>query len=89
MINSVEMVQRRWSSGGSPMQAQLREKQKQLKALTGELNMEQATAAEHKDSAMRLQEELHKMKHLWLEAKKQVGWRTFDSPAALLSAACS
>ena len=35
--------------------------------------MEQAAAEEHKDSVMRLQQELHDMRHLWLEAKKQVG----------------
>ena len=35
--------------------------------------MEQAAAVEHKDSVTRLQQELHDMKHLWLEAKKQVG----------------
>ena len=35
--------------------------------------MEQAAAEEHKDSVMRLQQELYNMKHLWLEAKKQVG----------------
>ena len=72
----------------SCLQAQLRERQKQLKALTGELNMEQAAAEEHKDSVMHLQEELHNMKHLWLEAKKQAGLCTSASPAALLSAAC-
>ncbi len=61
------------------MQAQLREKQKQLKALTGELNMEQAAAEDHKDSVLRLQQELHDMKHLWLEAKKQVGMEELSS----------
>ncbi len=39
--------------------------------------MEQAAAEEHKDSVTRLQQELHDMKHLWLEAKKQVGLEAF------------
>lgn len=72
------------SQGRPFLQAQLREKQKQLKGLTGELNMEQAAAEEHKDSVMRLQQELHGMRHLWLEAKKQVGWE----PLSCLQLCC-
>lgn len=54
------------------MQAQLREKEKQLRGLTSELIMEQAGVEEHKDSVTRLQRELMDMKRLWLEAKRQV-----------------
>ena len=54
------------------MQAQLREKEKQLKGLASELSMEQAGVEEHRDSVTRLQRELMDMKRLWLEAKRQV-----------------
>ena len=54
------------------LQAQLREKQKQVKGLTGELNMEQAAGLEHRNSVQRLQQELQDVKQLWLEAKRQV-----------------
>ena len=58
------------------MQAQLREKEKQLRGLTSELIMEQAGVEEHKDSVTRLQRELMDMKRLWLEAKRQVSSRS-------------
>ena len=58
------------------MQAQLREKEKQLRGLTSELIMEQAGVEEHKDSVTRLQRELMDVKRLWLEAKRQVRSRS-------------
>lgn len=53
------------------VQAQLREKQKQLEGLVGELNMEQAKADEHKDAIARLQKEHVELKRLLLAAKKR------------------
>ncbi|CAL8470043.1 g9585 [Coccomyxa elongata] len=55
----------------SALQAQLREKQKQLESLVGELNMEQAKADEHKDAIARLQKEHVELKRLLLAAKKR------------------
>ena len=57
------------------LQAQLREKQKQVKGLMGELNMEQAAGLEHRHSVQRLQQELQDVKQLCLEAKRQVHLR--------------
>jgi len=53
------------------VQAQLREKQKQLESLVGELNMEQAKADEHRDAIARLQKEHVELKRLVLAAKKR------------------
>ncbi len=53
------------------MQAQLREKQKQLESLVGELNMEQAQADQHRDAITRLQKEHVELKRLVLAAKKR------------------
>lgn len=55
----------------SVWQAQLREKQKQLESLVGELNMEQAKADEHRDAIARLQKEHVELKRLLLAAKKR------------------
>lgn len=55
----------------SLVQAQLREKQKQLESLVGELNMEQAKADEHRDAIARLQKEHVELKRLVLAAKKR------------------
>ncbi|BDA44058.1 Cilia- and flagella-associated protein 58 [Coccomyxa sp. Obi] len=55
----------------SALQAQLREKQKQLESLVGELNMEQAKADEHKDAIARLQKEHVELKRSLLAAKKR------------------
>jgi predicted nuclease with TOPRIM domain len=52
-------------------QAQLREKQKQLEGLVGELNMEQAQADQHRDAIARLQKEHVELKRLVLAAKKR------------------
>lgn len=49
----------------------MREKQKQLEALVGELNMEQAQSDGHKDAIARLQQEAIEMKRMWLAAKKK------------------
>jgi len=61
-----------YPDGRQHLQAQLRDRQRQLKGLTSEMNMDRAAVKEHKDAVTRLQNELHDMKHLWLEAKKQV-----------------
>ena len=66
------------------MQAQLREKEKQLRGLTSELIMEQAGVEDHKDSMTRLQRELMDMKRLWLEAKRQVRSRNHLTPCKRL-----
>ncbi|KAK9915507.1 hypothetical protein WJX75_000051 [Coccomyxa subellipsoidea] len=55
----------------SALQAQLREKQKQLEGLVGELNMEQAQADQHRDAIARLQKEHVELKRLVLAAKKR------------------
>jgi hypothetical protein len=53
------------------MQAQVRQKQKQLEALVGELNMEQARGEDHKDAIARLQQEVVEIKRMWLAAKRR------------------
>ncbi len=71
------MCVRQWLSQYAPLllesglQAQLREKQKQLESLVGELNMEQAKADEHKDAIARLQKEHVELQCLLLAAKKR------------------
>ena len=62
------------------MQAQLLEKQKHLKSLISELNMEQAMADQTKDDVARLQQELVEMKRLYLDAKKKAMRRKGQVP---------